>query len=186
MELRNDKRSRLVGAADQLFHEQGINNTTLANIAQLANVPLGNVYYYFKSKDSIVLAVIGYRKQLIQRELEEINLIPNATSRLISFVKNFILNKERIASYGDVLGSLCLELGKKGGSIAQAASTLMQELLNWSEEQFKSMGKAEESRKFAHKFISRLQGLSLLTLAFNSADFMDEESDQIISWLETI
>lgn len=41
MNKRTDKRARLVEAADKLFFEQGVNITTLANIAALADVPLG-------------------------------------------------------------------------------------------------------------------------------------------------
>ena len=48
---RNDKRERLVQAADKLIYEQTFHTTTLANIAKLAEVPLGNVYYYFKTKE---------------------------------------------------------------------------------------------------------------------------------------
>ena len=77
MRPRNDKRTRLVDSANQLFHEQGVSNTTLANIAQLAEVPLGNVYYYFKSKESIVLAVIEFRRRQLQREFEELNAVSN-------------------------------------------------------------------------------------------------------------
>ena len=36
MVKRNDKRERLIDAADQLFHQQGVSTTTLANIATLA------------------------------------------------------------------------------------------------------------------------------------------------------
>src|SRR3984893_662604 len=52
------KRERLVSAASDLLYEQGVENTTLADIAHAADVPLGNVYYYFKTKDEIVSAVI--------------------------------------------------------------------------------------------------------------------------------
>ncbi len=186
MTYRNDKRSRLVGAADQLFHEQGVNNTTLANIAQLADVPLGNVYYYFKSKESIILGVIDYRRKLIQQELEELNMMPSGLQRLASFVKNFVSRKDRTATYGDVLGSLCQELGKVGGKISESSATLMQELINWSENQFQSLGKNEQSRNLACKFISRLQGLCLLTLTFKDPEFMDEQSNHLINWLETV
>jgi TetR/AcrR family transcriptional regulator, transcriptional repressor for nem operon len=33
--------------------------TSLAEIAQAADVPLGNVYYYFKSKDELIRAVVA-------------------------------------------------------------------------------------------------------------------------------
>ena len=45
----SDKRVRLVDAAKALIHKQGFNLSTLADIAQEADVPLGNVYYYFKN-----------------------------------------------------------------------------------------------------------------------------------------
>ena len=41
---RSDKRDRLVAAATQLLVEQGIERTTLADVAAAANVPVGNVY----------------------------------------------------------------------------------------------------------------------------------------------
>ena len=50
----NDKRDRLVEAADKLIYEKTFHTTTLADIAKEADVPLGNVYYYFKTKDAIM------------------------------------------------------------------------------------------------------------------------------------
>lgn len=181
---RNDKRSRLVEAADQLFHEQGVSNTTLANIAQLADVPLGNVYYYFKSKESIVLAVIEYRRRLIQKDFEELNTIPNTLERLISLIKKAVSRKEHTATYGDNLGSLCQELGRQGGNIAEASANLMREMLAWCESQFNALGKGEASKKLAYNLVSRLQGLSLLTLTFRDPEFMNEQSTHLINWLE--
>jgi len=55
------KRGRLIVAACDLFYRQGIAGTTLAHIAEAAEVPLGNVYYYFKTKDDIVAAVVEAR-----------------------------------------------------------------------------------------------------------------------------
>jgi len=43
MPRRTDKRVRLIEAAKVLIHQQGFNLTTLADIAQEADVPLGNV-----------------------------------------------------------------------------------------------------------------------------------------------
>src|ERR1700729_2482048 len=52
------KRAGLVPAACQMVHQQGVEKTTLADIAQAAGVPLGNVYYYFKTKNDIVRAIV--------------------------------------------------------------------------------------------------------------------------------
>ncbi len=53
-----DKRAELVAAATGLLHEQGFHRTTLADVAERASVPLGNVYYYFRTKEALAEAVI--------------------------------------------------------------------------------------------------------------------------------
>jgi TetR/AcrR family transcriptional repressor of nem operon len=55
---RPGKRDRLVAGARETIHRQGVEATTLADIAEASDVPLGNVYYYFKTKDELVAAAI--------------------------------------------------------------------------------------------------------------------------------
>src|SRR5690348_13605169 len=52
------KRERLIAAACATVYQQGIEKTTIADIAAAAGIPVGNVYYYFKAKDDIVQAVV--------------------------------------------------------------------------------------------------------------------------------
>ena len=184
MARRNDKRSRLVGAADKLFHEQGINITTLANIAQLAEVPLGNVYYYFKSKESIILAVIEYRRSILQQQLEGLNTITDSKERLQAFIKQDIANSEQTANFGDVLGSLCQELGKQSGVIATSAAELMQDIINWCEKQFVALGKGDRSKKLALNLIACLQGTNLLTLTLKSPTLVEEQANFLTTWID--
>jgi AcrR family transcriptional regulator len=42
---RPGKRERLVAAASELIYRRGVARTTLADIAQAADVPVGNVYF---------------------------------------------------------------------------------------------------------------------------------------------
>lgn len=186
MARRNDKRSRLVTAADELFYKQGVNTTTLANIAQLADVPLGNVYYYFKSKESIVLAVIDYRRKLIQQQFEELNNVANTKERLQTLVRQTTTHNEQTANFGDALGNLCQELGKQGGQIATSAADLMHEIMNWCEKQFASLGKGEKSKQLAMILVSSIQGISLLTLTFKNPTYTSQQADYLLNWLETV
>ncbi|MFZ2102731.1 MAG: TetR/AcrR family transcriptional regulator [Oricola sp.] len=52
-----EKREALVQAAAELFWTRGFEATSLADIAAAAKVPLGNVYYYFKTKAVLARAV---------------------------------------------------------------------------------------------------------------------------------
>ena len=51
-----DSRRRIYETAMQLFREKGFEQTTMRDIAAKAGVALGGAYYYFSSKDAIVLS----------------------------------------------------------------------------------------------------------------------------------
>lgn len=187
MARRNDKRDRLIEAADRLFHQQGVSNTTLANIAALADVPLGNVYYYFKSKDSIILAVLERRKKELFNLFSEWSLREDVRSRLKAFVEYVGTLADESAKFGDSLGGLCQELGKQGGAIGQATAQLMNEIIQWCEKQFKSLGKSEEdSAKLALNLVASLQGISLITLAFKDPQYVAKQGQYLHQWLEAV
>jgi TetR/AcrR family transcriptional repressor of nem operon len=185
MSKKIDKRIRLVEAADKLFYEQGVSITTLANIAALAEVPLGNVYYYFKSKESIVLAVIERRRHSIQAQLLAWENL-NGKGRLSSLIDHNATNGPEAVSFGDWVGSLCQELCKQTGDIASAASGLLQDILKWCEAQFKEMGKGEKSYALALSLLSGLQGLNLLTLTLKDQQVIEQQSHYLKDWLETV
>lgn len=51
-----DTRKKIYDAAMELFREKGFEETTMRDIAANAGVALGGTYYYYSSKDAIVLA----------------------------------------------------------------------------------------------------------------------------------
>lgn len=56
-------RQRIVDAALELFTERGYEQTTMRDIAAHAGVAVGNVYYYFDSKQHLVVALYGEMQQ---------------------------------------------------------------------------------------------------------------------------
>src|ERR1700739_3512059 len=121
------KRERLIAAACDLFHRQGIAGTTLAHIAEAADVPLGNVYYYFKTKDDIVAAVVEARTEEIRSAtaaLQRRHGSPKA--RLKALVRLLPDSRDRIADHGCPLGPLCTELANQSGQSPSLTAPLMQ------------------------------------------------------------
>ena len=51
-----DTRRKIYEAAMEMFREKGFEETTMRDIAAKAGVALGGAYYYYSSKDAIVLA----------------------------------------------------------------------------------------------------------------------------------
>jgi AcrR family transcriptional regulator len=188
MTRRNDKRNRLVQAADQLFRQQGINITTLANIAALANVPLGNVYYYFKSKESIVTAVIDIHAQRLKQLFRDWDTtLQNGKERLTALVKHQATLNEETLHFGDPLGSLCQELSKQGGDLADSSSHLLRDLYTWCQNQFKQLGKSEtDAQNLAIQLLAGLQGISVLTLSFKDVSFAEKHTNMMLNWVETL
>jgi AcrR family transcriptional regulator len=52
----DDTRARILDAALELFRSKGFEATTMRDVANAARVATGAAYYYFESKDAIVLA----------------------------------------------------------------------------------------------------------------------------------
>src|SRR5215510_6279018 len=55
-EKAEDTRTRILNAALDLFRRKGFEQTTMREIAGEADVSLGNAYYYFESKEVLVMA----------------------------------------------------------------------------------------------------------------------------------
>jgi TetR/AcrR family transcriptional regulator, transcriptional repressor for nem operon len=184
MPRKTDKRIRLIEAAKVLIHQQGFNLTTLADIAQEADVPLGNVYYYFKTKEAIGEAVIEKRSAEITEFLSKLDEIADPRARLLALLQSSGESLELVARYGCPIGGLCQELGKQGGSLADQAAKLLHDELTWAETQYRSMGCGEKSTDYALNLISGIQGMQLLTHTFKDPKFATRQAKSLQDWLE--
>ncbi len=179
------KRERLISAACDLFYRQGIAATTLAHIAEAAEVPLGNVYYYFKTKDDIVTAVVEARTEEIRSAtaaLQRRHGSPKA--RLKALVEMLAESRETIAAHGCPLGTLCTELANSGKSHPLTAP-LMQTLLDWAEQQFRAMGR-RDARDLALQLIISYEGSALLTNALAQPELMGQQARRLEKWINAL
>ena len=117
-----DKRSRLVSAAVSLAYQNGFGATSLADIAREAKVPLGNVYYYFKTKDEIGEAIVELRLAQLSAQRQRWNEAGSPKDRLCACVQAVFENKDFLAQRGCAVGTFCSELHKAGGSVATRAT----------------------------------------------------------------
>jgi TetR/AcrR family transcriptional regulator, transcriptional repressor for nem operon len=111
--LRADSRERLLQAAEKVAYRYGFASAAIADIAKKARVPLGNVYYYFKTKDEFGKAIIGLRLSRFKRLLQEFDKADSPKERLCNFVQIKIKNREEPARGGCPVGTL---LGLEGSS----------------------------------------------------------------------
>ncbi|MHB8536055.1 MAG: TetR/AcrR family transcriptional regulator, partial [Sulfuricaulis sp.] len=162
------------------------NQTTLADISHEAAVPLGNVYYYFKTKEEIGQALIEHRANFYRSLIAEWEKLPSPKERLFALIQMVTDQRGELARSGCPIGSLCQELHKDGGLLAGKAADLMAAILGWSEQQFRALGKGTESADLALHLVSVLQGASLLTHTFNQPDLLLRETTRLKKWLNAI
>jgi AcrR family transcriptional regulator len=186
VEQRPGKRERLIAAAARLLHEQGIERTTLADIAKAADVPAGNVYYYFKTKDEVIAAVIGAHVQQIKETLAAIDAHHRSPkSRLKALVREFTGQSEIVAEHGCPLGSLCSELGKRVRPPGLAAAELMRLPIDWAEEQFRSLGRPD-ARDLALDLLAAYEGRALLANTMRDPDVLAKAAQRLNHWIDSL
>jgi AcrR family transcriptional regulator len=178
-----DKRTRLIETAAKLAYERGFANTALSDIAREADVPLGNIYYYFKTKAEIGEAITARYLAAFEAQRLDWERADTPKGRLRALVQNAIDNRGMLARSGCPVGSLCAELHKGDGTLAEAASRPFAALMAWIELQFEALGKGEKKRVLALHLLSALQGVSLLANSFHDPDLVILEGDQLKAWI---
>jgi TetR/AcrR family transcriptional regulator, transcriptional repressor for nem operon len=180
---KTDSRTRLIEAAVKVTYQHGFGTTALADIAEEARVPLGNVYYYFKTKDEIGEAIVERRFSRFRSLLRELDKTDSPKERLCGFVQIKIKNREELARGGCPVGTLCSELRKHGGAVAKKSTVLFAEALAWMEAQFRALGKGDDSRGLAVHLLSATQGVSVLAHTFHDPGMIEAEAERLKKWI---
>src|SRR5438445_480511 len=108
------KRDRLIEAARTKFYQQGVARTTLADIAQEAQVPLGNVYYHFRTKEALLEAVIEAHVQRLETRFAQWDReLTDPHKRLLALIRWECDGASSLAHYGCPYGSLTQEIIKE-------------------------------------------------------------------------
>ncbi|WP_240777576.1 TetR/AcrR family transcriptional regulator [Nonomuraea basaltis] len=182
---RTGKRERLAGAAMRVLHEQGVEKTTLADIARAADVPVGNVYYYFKTKDQLIEAAIDAHGRQLESMISTLEQLPTPQERLKSLLHGWIEQRDLTARYGCPTGTLASELDKRDDGLDRAIAKVMGELLDWVERQFQAMGR-DDARELAVALFAAYQGISLLTNTFRDPGLMAVEGRRLERWIDSL
>ena len=184
-ERKQGKRERLVAGARQVIYQQGVETTTIADIAQAADVPVGNVYYYFKTKDELVAAAIDGHAQDVRAVLRSLERHRTPQARLKALVRELMSQREQIVDYGCPLGTLCSELDKHPDRLDRSCSDLLRLPVDWAERQFRTMGR-RDARDLAVALIAAYQGIALLTNTFRDPELMTREGRRLERWIDSL
>ena len=65
-----NKKETILHVATKLFSEKGYRNTTIAELARLTGVAEGTIFYHFKTKEGLFLAILEKIRQTLIHEFE--------------------------------------------------------------------------------------------------------------------
>jgi AcrR family transcriptional regulator len=179
------KRERLVVSAADLMYRNGVASPSLSDVAHAAGIPLGNVYYYFKTRDELVESVIDARVEELRGFLRSLDARPDPGARLRALARSWVANREEIAANGCPFGSLCSDLNKHDRGLDARAAALLTEALDWLTEQFRQLGQAEP-RASATTMLAAVQGAALLTNTLRDPRIMATEVRRLDRWIAAL
>ncbi|WP_183107045.1 TetR/AcrR family transcriptional regulator [Streptomyces sp. 1114.5] len=182
----SQKRRRLSAAAARVLHEQGVERTTLADIAREADVPVGNVYYYFKTKDELVRAALSEHGAYLDELTGGLEQLADPRDRLKALVQAWIDQRDLAARFGCPTGTLAVELDKRAdGDLDVEAGAMLRRLLDWATGQFRELGLPDPDG-LALTLVAGYQGMSLLANALRDPDVMTREGARLLRWLDSL
>ena len=176
-------RQRILDAAENLFYKRGYNQTSFQDISDATDIPRGNFYYYFKTKEDILNDVIEARVVNLSAMLSNYDAeISDPRERLLMFTNILERDSDDIMLSGCPLGTLSIELAKGDATLRDKSKQAFIVLCKWMEEQFDLMG-LSNADELAIDLVSRLQGINVMANVFKDAKYLKRSHIEIKKWI---
>ncbi|HWC84819.1 MAG TPA: TetR/AcrR family transcriptional regulator [Pseudonocardiaceae bacterium] len=182
---RPGKRDRLIAAARATLYAQGVERTTLADIAEAADVPVGNVYYYFKTKAELVSSVVEGYQTLTRDNIATLNRRRTPRARLHGLIEIWLNQRESLTAHGCPVGTLSTELDKTADPLARDSAGVLGLLLDWIEGQFREAGR-RDARELAVALLSAYEGVAVLANVLGDEALITMEGKRLQRWIDAL
>jgi AcrR family transcriptional regulator len=174
-----------VASAGELLHRHGAETPTLADIAHAADVPPGNVYYYFKTRDDLVRAVIASRADEIRALLASLERRSAPRLRLKAMARSWTDMADLVVAFGCPIGSLTTDLSRRDDDLGTEAATLIELMIDWAAGQFRAMGR-RDARDLATTLLAGIQGAAVLANALQDPKLLARETRRLERWIDEL
>jgi AcrR family transcriptional regulator len=182
---RPGKRERLGASAGELRHRRGAEGPTLAEIAHAADVPPGNVYYYFKTRDELVRAVIAARGDEVRALLASLDARSTPRLRLKAMARSWTDMADLVVAFGCPIGSLASDLSRRDDGVGAEAAAVFALIIDWAAGQFRAMGR-RDARELATTLLAGVQGAAVLANALQDPKLLMRETRRLERWIDDV
>jgi AcrR family transcriptional regulator len=96
-DVSEERKDQILDAASEVFVEKGVHEARMDDIVKESGLSKGTLYWYFKSKDEIVLSIF---ERIFSREFQELEKLVEsegtAAERLLGYTENVIDDVRRM------------------------------------------------------------------------------------------
>lgn len=188
-----DTRDRLIDAAMELFVYQGYAATGLAQVARKAQVLPGSLYYFFPTKEDLLLATLERRKQTLYEGV--LQPIWESTSDPIERVFGLLAGYRQMLEltefkHGCPIGNLVLELAE---THPRARGLLVQNFDGWLDAVEQCFASAQDRlppgaspRQLAVFVLTTMEGAVMLARAYRNFEAYDAAVVHLREYVERL
>lgn len=177
-----DTRRLLVEAAWPLMYGNGVARTTLRAVADKAGISLGNVYYHFPTRGTLIAAVLDRHKQDLHDVLTLWDTEADGPlAPLTRFIRAQVANSEKIAEQGCHHARLASELGQEKGFEGRSGE-ILDIYLAWATRKFEALG-VDRPHDAAVELVARVQGGIALATTLRRPELLVAEMERTETWL---
>lgn len=188
-----DARERIIEVAADLFLKQGYGATGIAQILEAADILRGSLYYYFPTKEDLLLATLEWRKKMFWPEVVQpvFDRLDDPLERMFGILdgyRNLLMDCE--FQMGCPIGNLALELSESHPRVRQL---LAENFDNWKNAVKGCLEQArhklpEESKPgdMAHFVLTVMEGAVMLARTYRTIECYDQAIDRLRDYFDRL
>ena len=184
-------RDRIVQAAMELFWRKGYGSTSIADILETAKVNSGSLYYFFKGKQELLVAVLeayrdGIGPMLLEPAWGAIEDPIDKVFALLGAYRQALVDTDYF--YGCPIGSLALELHEPDPQVRELMAV---NFANWTgavKENLDRAGLAErtDTQGLAELVLTVMEGAVMQTRTYRDIGHYDRAVEQLRNYLRCL
>jgi AcrR family transcriptional regulator len=191
--MKLETRERLVEIARRLFHEQGYTATGIAQILDAAEARSGSLYYFFPTKEDLLLAVLEKYKMMLSPMVVQpvFDRVHDPIERIFGILDGY--RRQLIATkyqFGCPIGNLALELTNSHPS---ARALIAENFTGWRKaiEQCLADAAGRLPRSLDHKqlalfVLTTMEGAVMLARSYHSIEPYDVAVTQLRDYFDRL
>ena len=191
MDSQATTRDRIVQAAMELFWRKGYGSTSISDILETARVNSGSLYYFFKGKQELLIAVLeayrdGIDAMLLEPSWGDVEDPVEKIFALLGTYRRLLVDSD--CFYGCPIGSLALELHEPDPEVRELIAA---NFANWTSAVRRCLDQAGlrdgiHTQALAELVLTVMEGAVMQTRTYRDISYYDRAVAQLRDYLDCL